>query len=333
MSVLVTEPAPAKINLCLFLGPTRADGRHQLVTLFDSLTLYDELEIAEGESDQVICDGVDGPNLVAGALSALRAAGWDAPALMVRIRKRIPIGAGMGGGSADAAALLRLAPRLAPVADETLTEIAVGLGADVPGQLRPGPSLATGAGEIVKPLAPLPPYGVLVLPQPFPLSTADVYREADRLGLPRRARELASLQAELTAELPGELTGELAGEPAGELTGELTGELAGEPAGEPPGELPAALRAALPERLIVNDLQPAALSLRAEVAEGLTRAVDAGADRAIVCGSGPTAIGIFWGQGGPDRAAAAATRLRPAHPGAVAAQPVGRGVRSPMANE
>ena len=321
MSVLATEPAPAKINLCLFLGPTRADGRHQLVTLFDSLTLYDELEIAEGESDQVICDGVDGPNLVAGALSALRAAGWDAPALMVRIRKRIPIGAGMGGGSADAAALLRLAPRLAPVADETLTEIAVGLGADVPGQLRPGPSLATGAGEIVKPLAPLPPYGVLVLPQPFPLSTADVYREADRLGLPRRARELASLQAELTAELPGE------------LTGELTGELAGEPAGEPPGELPAALRAALPERLIVNDLQPAALSLRAEVAEGLTRAVDAGADRAIVCGSGPTAIGIFWGQGGPDRAAAAATRLRPAHPGAVAAQPVGRGVRSPMANE
>ena len=321
MSVLVTEPAPAKINLCLFLGPTRADGRHQLVTLFDSLTLYDELEIAEGESDQVICDGVDGPNLVAGALSALRAAGWDAPALMVRIRKRIPIGAGMGGGSADAAALLRLAPRLAPVADETLTEIAVGLGADVPGQLRPGPSLATGAGEIVKPLAPLPPYGVLVLPQPFPLSTADVYREADRLGLPRRARELAWLQAELTAELPGE------------LTGELTGELAGEPAGEPAGELPAALRAALPERLIVNDLQPAALSLRAEVAEGLTRAVDAGADRAIVCGSGPTAIGIFWGQGGPDRAAAAATRLRPAHPGAVAAQPVGRGVRSPMANE
>ena len=317
MSVLVTEPAPAKINLCLFLGPTRADGRHQLVTLFDSLTLYDELEIAEGESDQVICDGVDGPNLVAGALSALRAAGWDAPALMVRIRKRIPIGAGMGGGSADAAALLRLAPRLAPVADETLTEIAVGLGADVPGQLRPGPSLATGAGEIVKPLAPLPPYGVLVLPQPFPLSTADVYREADRLGLPRRARELASLQAELTAELTGELTGE----PPGQLTG------------EPPDEPPAALRAALPERLIVNDLQPAALSLRAEVAEGLTRAVDAGADRAIVCGSGPTAIGIFWGQDGPDRAAAAATRLRPAHPGAVAAQPVGRGVRSPMANE
>jgi 4-diphosphocytidyl-2-C-methyl-D-erythritol kinase len=293
MSVLVTEPAPAKINLCLFLGPTRADGRHQLLTLFDSLTLCDELEIAEGESDQVICDGVDGPNLVTGALSALRAAGWHAPALRVRIRKRIPIAAGMGGGSADAAAMLRLAPRLAPVADETLTEIAIGLGADVPGQLRPGPSLATGAGENVEPLPPLPPYGVLVLPQPFPLSTADVYRQADRLGLPRRAPELASLQAELTAALP----------------------------------------AALPSRLIVNDLQPAALSLRVEVGEGLTRAVDAGADHAIVCGSGPTALGIFWGHDGPDRAAAAVTRLRSAHPGALATQPVGRGVRSPTANE
>ena len=70
--------------------------------------------------------------------SALRAVGWDAPALRVRIRKRIPIAAGMGGGSADAAAMLRLAPRLAPVTDETLAAIAVGLGADVPGQLRPG---------------------------------------------------------------------------------------------------------------------------------------------------------------------------------------------------
>jgi 4-diphosphocytidyl-2-C-methyl-D-erythritol kinase len=293
MSVLVTEAAPAKINLCLFLGPMRADGRHQLLTLFDSLTLHDELEITEAESDQVICDGVDGPNLVTGALSALRAAGWDAPALRVRIRKRIPIAAGMGGGSADAAAMLRLAPRLAPVRDETRTEIAISLGADVPGQLRPGSSLATGAGEIVEPLAELPPYGVLVLPQPFPLSTADVYREADRLGLARPAPELASLQAELTAALP----------------------------------------AALPDRLVVNDLEPAALSLRAEVGQGLTRALHAGADHAIVCGSGPTVIGIFWGHDGADRAAAAATRLGPVHRGAIAARPVGRGVRSPTANE
>jgi 4-diphosphocytidyl-2-C-methyl-D-erythritol kinase len=292
MSVLITEPAPAKINLCLFLGPRRADGRHELLTLFDSLTLLDELEIVEGAEDRVTCDGVEGPNLVTDALSALRAAGWDAPALSVRIRKRIPIAAGMGGGSADAAAMLRLAPRLAPVADETLAEIAVGLGADVPGQLHPGPSLATGAGEILEPLPQLPPYGVLVLPQPFALSTADVYREADRLGLPRPAGELAALRSELTTALPG----------------------------------------ALPAHLIVNDLQPAAVSLRAEIGDALARAVGAGAEQAIVCGSGPTSIGIFWGGEGADRARAAAVRLSAVHPGAVSAQPVRKGVRGSTAN-
>jgi 4-diphosphocytidyl-2-C-methyl-D-erythritol kinase len=293
MSVLITEPAPAKINLCLFLGPRRADGRHELLTLFDSLTLCDELEIVEGAEDRVTCHGVEGHNLVTDALFALRAAGWDAPALSVRIRKRIPIAAGMGGGSADAAAMLRLAPRLAPVADETLAEIAVGLGADVPGQVHPGPSLATGAGEILEPLPQLPPYGALALPQPFALSTADVYQEADRLGLPRPAGELAALRSELTTALPD----------------------------------------ALPAHLIVNDLQPAALSLRAEIGDALTRAVGAGADQAIVCGSGPTAIGIFWGRDGADRARAAAARLSSLHPGAVGTQPVRKGVCSSAPNE
>jgi 4-diphosphocytidyl-2-C-methyl-D-erythritol kinase len=292
MSVLASEPAPAKINLCLFLGPARADGRHELVTVFDSLTLVDELEIVVGAEDRVICAGVPGPNLVADALRALRAAGWDAPALSVRIHKRIPIAAGMGGGSADAAAMLRLAPRLAPVADETLAQIAAGLGADVPGQLRPGPSLATGAGEIVQPLAQLPPYGVLVLPQPFALSTAEVYDQADRLGLARPAGELTSLRRELTAALP----------------------------------------VVLPAHLIVNDLQPAALSLRAEIADALARAVEAGADQAIVCGSGPTCIAIFWGRDGAERARGAAARLSGVQPGAVAAQPVRKGVRGATPN-
>ena len=94
----------------------------------------------------------------------------------------------MGGGSADAAAMLRCAPRLAPVAPAALgSRSPPRLGADVPGQLRPGPSLGTGAGELIEPLAPLAPYGVLVIPRPFALSTPDVYREADRLGLPRSA--------------------------------------------------------------------------------------------------------------------------------------------------
>ncbi|MDE3130480.1 MAG: 4-(cytidine 5'-diphospho)-2-C-methyl-D-erythritol kinase, partial [Acidobacteriota bacterium] len=97
--------APAKVNLSLFLGGTRADGRHRLVTLFESLSLADtvELEVVDGPGDQVVCPGVEGENLATRALVGLRARGWDAPAVRVAIEKRIPLAAGMAGGSADAA--------------------------------------------------------------------------------------------------------------------------------------------------------------------------------------------------------------------------------------
>jgi 4-diphosphocytidyl-2-C-methyl-D-erythritol kinase len=284
MTVLERERAYAKINLCLFLGPTRSDGRHELVTLFDSVGLADELVAAESAAgaDRVLCDGVSGPNLVGDALVALRATGWAPPPLTVTIDKRIPVAAGMGGGSADAAAMLRCAPRLAPVSSAALAEIAAALGADVPGQLRPGPSLGTGAGELIEPLAPLAPYGVLVIPRPFPLSTPDVYREADRLELPRSRDELAALQASLTAAIP-------------------------------PGPTP---------ELIVNDLQPAALSLAPQIGDALDAARRAGADHAIVCGSGPTVIGIFDGPDGERRAGAAATALSDLFAGALGTGPV-----------
>lgn len=277
------ERAPAKVNLCLFLGPRRADGRHQLVTVFDSISLFDELEIAEGSADEVVCDDVGGPNLVTDALAGLRAAGWSAPPVRVVIRKRIPVAAGMAGGSADAAAMLRHAPRLAPVGDEVLARIAVSLGADVPAQLRPGPRLGTGVGEILAPLGKLEPYGVLVLPAPFELATRDVYREADRLGLARSSAELAELAAELAVRLP--------------------------------------------ERL-VNELEPAALSLAPAIGGALAAARDAGAEDAIVCGSGPTVIGVFRGSDGERRAQRAAEEL-----GGVAATPVRAGVGASAPNE
>ncbi len=285
MSSLTTELAPAKLNLCLFLGPVRADGRHELVTVFDSLTLFDGLEVVSADADGVVCDGVEGPNLVEAALAGLRAAGWDAPPVSVRIRKRIPVAAGMGGGSADAAAVLRLAPRLAPIDEARLESIAAQLGADVPSQLRPGASLGTGAGEVVRSLAPLATYGVLVLPQPYGLSTADVYAEADRLGLPRSAAELESLRGELEQALAGPVP-------------------------------------SVPERMVTNDLERAALSLEPGIAEALRLAREAGADHALLCGSGPTVVGVFGGRDGPELARAAAWRLAPSHPGAVAAEPV-----------
>src|SRR5437588_2793289 len=191
------ELAPGKVNLCLFLGRPRSDGRHELVTLLESVTLFDELELevlSQAAEDEVLCPGVEGPNLVQTALRELRGRGWSAPAVRIQITKRVPVAAGMGGGSADAAAALRLAGRVSPVPQETVAEIAAGLGADVPSQLEPGMALGTGAGDQVARRGPPPDHAFLILPQPVMLSTADAYREADRLGLPRPARELEAVR-------------------------------------------------------------------------------------------------------------------------------------------
>jgi 4-diphosphocytidyl-2-C-methyl-D-erythritol kinase len=268
------ERAPGKINLCLFIGPTRpADGRHELVSVMQSLTLADDLVLAraEGAADEVVCAGVEGPNLAAGALAGFRAAtGWEAPPQRLEITKRVPVMAGMGGGSGDAAAALRLAARASQVGDEPLLQrLGATLGADVPAQVRPGRALATGAGEHVRRLPDGAPFGVLVLPGAQPLSTAAVYGEADRLGLPRDADDLAQALADVDEAL-------------------ATG-----------GDLPL--------ELLVNDLEAAALSLQPAIADSLGQARAAGADHAMVSGSGPTVLGLFFGPHGLRRARAAAT--------------------------
>jgi 4-diphosphocytidyl-2-C-methyl-D-erythritol kinase len=295
MSLTVIEQAYAKVNLCLFMGQARGDGRHELVTVFDSVRLADELTVSESESgvDEVRCAGVPGPNLVSGALAGLRDAGWAAPPVRVEIRKRIPVAAGMGGGSADAAAMLRCAGRLAPIDREAVASIAARLGADVPGQLVPGPSLGTGAGELIEPLAALGSYGLLVLPAAFSLSTAAVYHEADQLGLGRDAGDLAACHSRVRAGLAG--------------------------GSEAPG-----VSAMLSPELMVNDLQAAALSLRPELSGTLDAAREAGCDHAMVCGSGPTVVGFFIGAdaGARARTAAGDPGLRARFARTAAASPV-----------
>jgi 4-diphosphocytidyl-2-C-methyl-D-erythritol kinase len=277
--------APAKVNLSLFLGGAREDGRHRLVTVFESLSLADTLELeVTGTEDVVVCPGVEGENLAARALAGLRARGWDGPAVRVTIAKRIPVAAGMAGGSADAAAALRLAMAVAPGRAEEVDELAAELGADVPSQLLPGLALGTGAGEIVEHFEALPEHAFVVLPSEFALATPDVFREADRLGLQRSDAELDSLY--------DELVGALAPEPG------------------------------LPSALLVNDLQAAAVSLCPWCADALQAVRAAGAEHAMVSGSGPTVVGIWWGLGAVGRAFAAAQRLRDEHPLAVAAEPV-----------
>src|SRR6188472_4010384 len=147
--------APAKLNLCLYLGPRRDDGLHELCSLFEPLALADLITLPTlttpggGQSrkgvelDEVVCPEVEGENLAARALAALRERGWRRPPLRVEIEKRIPVAAGLGGGSADAAAILRLAA--GEVAG--LDEIALGLGADVPPRLWRALVLVRGARE------------------------------------------------------------------------------------------------------------------------------------------------------------------------------------------
>ncbi len=297
--------APGKANLCLLLGGTRGDGLHELASVIEPLSLADELTLeplpggaevaaavgagdmgcAAGE-DEVVCAGVAGPNLAGEALAAFRAAsGWDGPPVRLTIVKRVPVAAGMGGGSGDAAAALRLAAHAAGrPGDPLLATLAPHLGADVPSQIAPGPVLVGGAGEDVRPLSPLPPHGVLVLPSPHALSTPDVFREADRLGLARGAAELAERRAALEAALAR----------GGEL----------------------------PPELLVNDLEPAARSLCPSIDDALAAARAAGADRALVAGSGPTVVGLFQGDDGPAAAERAAAALRDRFPGAAGVRPV-----------
>ena len=285
--------APGKVNLCLFLGPVREDGRHELVTLFESVSVADSIQVttaaataaasgpdataAPTPADQIVCAGVDGLNIVTRTLDGLRARGWAGRPLRIVIDKQIPVAGGMGGGSADAAAVLRVAPLLAPVDEDVVVALAASLGADVPGQLRPGLSLGTGAGDVIQRLDPLAPHAFVIVPQPFGLSTAEVYREADRLGLPRDDLDLAARLRDVRG-------------------------------------------AAAPA--LVNDLEPAALSLAPEIGGALEALRDAGAAHAMVSGSGPTVFGVFFGPQAGASAADAARGLVARYPGATSATPV-----------
>jgi 4-diphosphocytidyl-2-C-methyl-D-erythritol kinase len=245
--------APAKLNLCLYLGPRRGDGLHELCSLFEPLALGDLIEVSEAGRDDVICPGVAGENLATRALAALREQGWDGPPQRIEIEKRIPVAAGLGGGSADAAAVLRLAA--GEVAG--LEEIAAQLGADVPSQLTPALALVRGAGERVERLPESAPHAVVLLPDGRGLGTAEVFAEADRLGLGRGAAELDGLAEELRAEAGA-------------------------------GASPLAYA-----ELLVNDLEPAARSLRPSIGAALDALRAAGAAHALLTGSGPTAFGLF----------------------------------------
>ena len=269
--------APAKLNLCLYLGPRREEGLHEIASLFCPLTLADRVVVTDAHVDEVVCPGIEGANLAGEALAALRAGGWARPPVRIEIEKRIPVGGGLGGGSADAAAVLRLARE--EVGE--VTALAARLGADVPSQLDPEFALVGGAGEAVDPLPPPGEFAVVLVPGDG-LRTAEVYAEADRLGLGRDAAELKAMAEKLRVAAA---------------------------AGDSPLDY---------TELLVNDLGEAALSLRPQIAAALEVLADAGAVKALVTGSGPTTFGLFQDIAAADRAA---NSLPPRYASAIVAAP------------
>ncbi len=231
------------------------NGLHELRSLFCPLALSDRITVttSDTDGDEVICEEVEGPNLAEAALAALREREWKSPPLRIEIDKRIPVAAGLGGGSADAAAVLRLAEGDV----DGLAELARKLGADVPSQLEPGFTLVGGAGERLERLRAPAAVGIVLIPFAPGLSAGEVYAEADRLGLGRDEVELGAIEGRLRGAADG-------------------------------GASPLSY-----SELLVNDLEAAAVSLRPQISGALEALREVGAEAAFVTGSGPTAVGLF----------------------------------------
>ena len=275
---MIRELAPAKVNLVLRVGPVAENGLHEVCSLFAPLELADVVEVTASDRDLVICEGVEGPNLAQVAIDRFRHI-RPVPPVEVRIQKRIPIAGGLGGGSADAAAVLRALDALSadpssewrlPLEWEGLVLIAAGLGSDVPSQVSPRAWVVDGTGAGLREPQALPPLALVLVPSERGLSTAEVFEEADRRGLPQ------PIAPEAAAQLAAR-------------------------------EWPDAQAVA---DALSNDLQEAALSLRPELHDTLERVRDAGALGALVSGSGPTVFGVFASREDAERAA-------PAIPGAL----------------
>jgi len=252
---------PAKINLHLGVGELRPDGYHELTTVYQAISLYDELTATRADALMLTVDGegADGlstgdANLAVRAVKALAAHTGYAPHARLQLRKSIPVAGGLAGGSADAAAALVACDALwgTGMSRDELAEVAASVGSDVPFLVLGGIALGTGRGERVSPVLATGSWQWVVAVADGGLSTPTVYAELDRLRGMDRA-----------------------------------------PQSGDPGRLLAALRQHDPQVLaeaLANDLQPAAVSLRPELRTTLRAGLDEGALAGFVSGSGPTCV-------------------------------------------
>jgi len=279
----VTVRVPAKLNLQLAVGPPRADGYHDLVTVFHAVSLYDQVRAEPARRDGVTVTGegadrvpADQDNLALRAAAALRTAIRDRRtgpgSVHVTIAKRIPVAAGLAGGSADAAAALVACNELwaGGLGQQRLAEIAATVGSDVAFALLGGTAVGRGRGEQLTPaLAPATQYHWVLAFADGQLSTPAVYAALDRL----RGR----------GGLGGKVSPQKQGGSGGDIPPEVTLDAA----------LMSALRSGDASRVgqrLSNDLQPAALSLFPALRKTLTAGLELGALGALVAGSGPTCV-------------------------------------------
>jgi 4-diphosphocytidyl-2-C-methyl-D-erythritol kinase len=257
----VTVRAAAKVNLELAVGAPRADGFHELATVFHAVSLYDDVSATAADEVTVSVTGpraglvpLDGSNLaVRAALLLARRAGVDT-GVHLHIRKGIPVAGGMAGGSADAAAALLACDHLwhTGLARDELCTLAAELGSDVPFALVGGTAIGTGRGEQLTPALARGEYHWVLALSDGQLPTPAVYAEIDRLRAGRVLPEPRISDRLMQALRRGE---------------------------------PEALGAALS-----NDLQPAALSLDPLLERTLAVGTEYGALGAVVSGSGPTVV-------------------------------------------
>ncbi|MFI9386327.1 4-(cytidine 5'-diphospho)-2-C-methyl-D-erythritol kinase [Kutzneria sp. NPDC052558] len=258
----VTVRAPAKVNLHLAVGDLRADGYHDLTTLFQSLSLTDEVTVAVADEPGLDVRGegadavpTDSSNLVWKAVRALAAhvgRDPDEPKLRITINKGIPVAGGMAGGSADAAATLVALANLwrLEIGRDELAGVAAEVGSDVPFVLQGGLALGTGRGEQLVPVLSRHTYHWVMALDSTGLSTPEVFRELDRLRAEGNPPRVGAVEPVLEALASGD-----------------------------PNQL---------ALLLGNDLQAAAVSLRPGLRRTLRAGVNAGALAGIVSGSGPT---------------------------------------------
>jgi 4-diphosphocytidyl-2-C-methyl-D-erythritol kinase len=263
----VTVRAAAKINLHLGVGAPREDGFHPLDTVYQAISLYDDVTVSEADADEVTLEAVDHVTASDVPLDAsniaLRALA-EAPCgsrHRVRIAKAIPVAGGMAGGSADGAAALLAHDRLHGLGqpDDVLLAQAARLGSDVPFSLVGGTARGRGRGELVEPIDDGGSWWWVAVPSGAGLSTPEVYRHFDRLHPD-------------APEQPAE-----------------------------PTELLAALATGEPVRLartLHNDLQGPAVDLRPELGVLIDRGEAEGALRGMVSGSGPTVVFLCDSQDG-----------------------------------